>query len=193
MSIHTLCLVCVIVGIAIPLLTILINIVDGFADFVSIDIFHLDFGGDFYIDFLPLSVNSLCLWALLFGAIGLLLEHRLAFIWIIVIGVGIGYIAAVVLQSSISRLKKVENYAADKDEVLLREGTVSNRIPENGVGAVSIQMSSGSNVSYPARSFDGHAINQDVKVKIDGFKGDYLIVRSSNYLEEKYDSTDVGA
>ena len=70
------------------------------------------------------------------------------------------------LQSAIKRLKKIENFAAEKEEILLRTGIVSNMIPVNGVGAVSVQLSTGSNVSYPAKSVDGEEIKQDKKVSI---------------------------
>ena len=60
---------------------------------------------------------------------------------LIVIGIAAGYICAVILQSIIKRLKKVENFAAEKSEILLSRGTVSNAIPKDGVGAVSILLS----------------------------------------------------
>ena len=47
---------------------------------------------------------------------------------LIVIGIVAGYICAVILQSIIKRLKKVENFAAEKSEILLSRGTVSNDI-----------------------------------------------------------------
>lgn len=183
---HTICLACMIIGIAIPFCSIVLNLFDGFADFISIDLLQLDFGGDFYLDFLPFSVNSICLGALLFGGFGLLFEHKMPFVALVIVGILIAYVAAVILQSAVGRLKRIENFAADKSEILLREGVVSNTIPKDGVGAVSVETSSGSNVSYPAKAFDGKEIRQDKKVKILRFEGDYLIVQSSTYLEEKY-------
>ncbi|MDO5403426.1 MAG: hypothetical protein Q4F11_08295 [Eubacteriales bacterium] len=185
---HTICLACMVIGIIIPFLSIVLNLFDGFADFISIDLLQLDFGGDFYLDFLPFSVNSICLGALLFGGFGFLFENKLPFPVLIVIGLVIAYIAAVILQSAVGRLKRIENFAADKNEILMREGIVSNTIPNGGVGAVSIKISTGSNVSYPAKAYDGKEIRQDKKVKIVQFDGDYVIVQSSTYLEDKYDA-----
>ena len=162
---HTICITCIIIGILIPFCSIVLNLFDGFVDFVSIDVLQLEFGQDMILDFLPFSINSLCLWSLIFGCLGLILDGRL---------------------SAIKRLKKVENFAADKEELLLRKGIVSNTIPENGVGAISIQLSTGTNVSYPARSIDGKAIRQDKEVNILRFDGDYVIVQSTSYLEDKY-------
>ena len=104
----------------------------------------------------------------------------------IVIGIVAGYICAVILQSIIKRLKKVENFAAEKSEILLSRGTVSNAIPKGGVGAVSILLSTGSNVTYPAKAEDGEPIKQDKEVNILRFDGDYIIVESTSRLEDKY-------
>lgn len=183
---HTVCIACIIIGILIPFCSIVLNLFDGFVDFISIDVFQLEFGQDFVLDFLPFSINSLCLWSLIFGCTGIIFESKLSSTAIIIIGVAAGYICAVVLQSAIKRLKKIENFAADKSEMLLRTGIVSNKIPANGVGAVSVQLSTGSNVSYPAKSADGKAIKQDKEVDILRFEGDYVIVQSTSHLEDKY-------
>ncbi len=183
---HTICIACIIIGILIPFCSIVLNLFDGFVDFVSIDVLQLEFGQDMILDFLPFSINSLCLWSLIFGCLGLILDGRLSETTIIIIGFIAGYICAVALQSAIKRLKKIENFAADKEELLLRKGIVSNTIPENGVGAISVQLSTGTNVSYPARSIDGKAIKQDKEVNILRFDGDYVIVQSTSYLEDKY-------
>lgn len=183
---HTIYIACIIIGILIPFCSIVLNLFDGFVDFVSIDLFELEFGQDVVLDFLPFSLNSLCLWSLIFGSLGLILEGRLPEMVVIIIGLVSGYICAVALQSGIKRLKKIENFAADKDEMLLRTGIVSNMIPKNGVGAISVQLSTGSNVSYPAKSADGEEIKQDKEVSILRFDGEYVIVESTSHLEDKY-------
>ena len=63
---------------------------------------------------------------------------------------------------------------------------MSNAIPKGGVGAVSILLSTGSNVSYPAKAVDGVPIKQDKEVNILRFDGDYIIVESTSRLEDKY-------
>lgn len=183
---HTICLACIIIGILIPFLTIVLNIFDGFVDFVSIDFFQLDIDGDFFVDFLPLSVNSLCLWALLFGCFGFVCEGKLPFVLVIVIGLLIGYVGAVILQSMIGKLRKIESYAPDKEELLMKNGVVSNAITENGMGAVSVITTSGTSVSYPAKSFDNNPIVQDKEVEIIEVHNEYVIVRSLTYMEDKY-------
>ena len=164
----------------------MLNLFDGFVDFISIDIFQLEFGSDMVLDFLPFSINSLCLWALVFGCTGMIFNGKLSEPALIVIGIVAGYICAVILQSIIKRLKKVENFAAEKSEILLSRGTVSNAIPKGGVGAVSILLSTGSNVTYPAKTEDGEPIKQDKEVNILRFDGDYIIVESTSRLEDKY-------
>ena len=183
---HTICIACIIIGILIPFCSIVLNLFDGFVDFISIDVFQLEFGHDLVLDFLPFSINSLCLWSLIYGCLGLILEGRLSETAVIIIGIISGYICAVALQSAIKRLRKIENYAAEKEEILLGTGVVSNMIPDNGVGAVSVQLSTGSNVSYPAKSADGRCIKQDKKVNILRFDGDYVYVESTSHLEDKY-------
>lgn len=184
---HTVCVVCLAVGIVIPLIGVVLNLFDGFVDFLTIDFLQIDIGGDVSLDLLPLSINSLCLWSLLFGGFGLLFENNLPIWALILIGLIIGYIAAVALQFMVKKLKHVENFAAEKDEILLSEAICSNAIPKDGVGAVSVHVSTGSTLSYPAKSFDGNPVAQNKKVKIISFNKDYVIVQSETYLEEKYD------
>ena len=38
---NTICIACIIIGILIPFCSIVLNLFDGFVDFISIDIFHL--------------------------------------------------------------------------------------------------------------------------------------------------------
>ena len=164
---NTICIACIIIGILIPFCSIVLNLFDGFVDFISIDIFQLE-------------------WALVFGCTGMIFNGKLSEPALIVIGIVAGYICAVILQSIIKRLKKVENFAAEKSEILLSRGTVSNAIPKGGVGAVSILLSTGSNVTYPAKAEDGEPIKQDKEVNILRFDGDYIIVESTSRLEDKY-------
>lgn len=70
---HTICMACIIIGILIPFCSIVLNLFDGFVDFISIDVLQLEFGQDMILDFLPFSINSLCLWSLIFGSLGLIL------------------------------------------------------------------------------------------------------------------------
>lgn len=51
---------------------------------------------------------------------------------------------------------------------------------------MSILLSTGSNVTYPAKAEDGEPIKQDKEVNILRFDGDYIIVESTSRLEDKY-------
>ena len=51
---------------------------------------------------------------------------------------------------------------------------------------MSILLSTGSNVTYPAKTEDGEPIKQDKEVNILRFDGDYIIVESTSRLEDKY-------
>lgn len=48
---NTICIACIIIGILIPFCSIVLNLFDGFVDFISIDIFQLEFGSDMVLDF----------------------------------------------------------------------------------------------------------------------------------------------
>ena len=95
---NTICIACIIIGILIPFCSIVLNLFDGFVDFISIDIFQLEFGSDMVLDFLPFSINSLCLWALVFGCTGMIFNGKLSEPALIVIGI--------VAQEVILRLKQ---------------------------------------------------------------------------------------
>ena len=87
---NTICIACIIIGILIPFCSIVLNLFDGFVDFISIDIFQLEFGSDMVLDFLPFSINSLCLWALVFGCTGMIFNGKLSEPALIVIGIVAG-------------------------------------------------------------------------------------------------------
>lgn len=167
--------ICLIIGIMIPLLSLFGNFMHGVIDFISFDFFHIDIGG-WEIDFLPLSINSLCLWTLLFGGIGNILDGRYSTIKVNCISFASGYAAAFLLQILINKLKKVKNLSIDKSDILTKQAVVSNSILENRIGAVCIQLDNGSNVTYPAKSATGEPILQGLVVIIIGEDGECLVV-----------------
>ena len=55
---HTICMACIIIGILIPFCSIVLNLFDGFVDFISIDVLQLEFGQDMILDFLPFPLTA---------------------------------------------------------------------------------------------------------------------------------------
>lgn len=178
-------IICIIVGFSIPLIIAFFNVIDGFADFVAFDFLNLDIG-DVQIDFLPLSVNSLCLASLIFGGSGYLLSQKFSLLTSNIAAGLLAYIMAVILQSCISRLKKYENLSIDESILLISKGVIQNKIPANGYGSVCIKLPNSSNVSYPAKSQDGSEIPQGTVVEIVEFSRSRLIVKPADSLERKY-------
>lgn len=178
-------IICIMVGIAIPLIIAVFNVIDGFVDFFAFDCFNLDIG-DMEFDFLPLSLNALCLASLIFGGTGYLLSQKFSLLTANIAAGLIAYISAVILQSSVSHLKKYENLSIDESILLLCKGVVQNKIPAGGYGSVCINLPNSSNVSYPAKSEDGSEIPQDTIVSIVAFDRNQLIVKPEDSLEQKY-------
>lgn len=55
---NTICIACIIIGILIPFCSIVLNLFDGFVDFISIDIFQLEFGSDMVLDFCHFQLTA---------------------------------------------------------------------------------------------------------------------------------------
>ena len=169
-------LICLIVGILVPLIGIVFDLFDGFFDFVSFDLLELEFA-DFDIDFLPLSANAVSMGLILFGGVGLLLARRLPVYQVNLAGGFSGYGGAVLLQSGIRFLRKRQGLAQSRDAMLGRNGRVVNAIPKGGYGSVILESRGSSGVSYQARSEDGEPIAQDVQVELVEIKGTCAVVR----------------
>lgn len=183
---NTVYFICMAAGILLPLCTMILNVVDGFMDFVSFDLLDISIG-DFELSLLPLSLNSLCLSFLLFGLTGFLLDGKLPAAAVCTIGITTGYLAAVLLQSLIHKVRKYETTAISETELLLHDGEVANTIPANGFGAVKVNISNESSPVYPAKSATGESIRQNTIVEILSMTDGVLSVRPSDWLERKYD------
>lgn len=182
--------VCIIVGFAIPLLTLVFGgllEVDGFDG----DIDGLDFGfdlplGDVCICFLPLSVHSICTGLLLFGVMGKILDGTLSPWLLLLIALIVGYCGAVVIQSLIRTLKRVEHTTYSKDQLLLFDGHIVNTVVAGGFGSVSVSTMDGITRSFPAKAENPtQVIRQGTQVTIVAFDGNTAIVKKKD-IGEKY-------
>lgn len=186
----TVYIACLIIGIVVPLLSILCDFFDGVGDLFDADFDFPDLPiGDFHIALLPVSANSICGGLLLFGVLGLVLQNAsvLTILWINIIAIAGGYLAGIMIQTMINKLRKVECTAMKEDELLLFDAFVVNAIPEKAMGSISITIPGSSSVSYPAKSMEGERIPQSKQVVIDHFEKGIAMVRPIDYLEQKYE------
>lgn len=189
--------VCMVIGFVIPLITLVFGslfdgVLDGLSWLDSITSVDLDFGidfGDFDICFLPFSVQSICAGLLVFGAAGKVLEGGvLATAAVIAIAVVFGYVVAVLVQTLIRRLKRVENTTYSTDELLLYDAKVVNTIVKGGFGSISITTNDGITTNYPAKAEDPDiVIRQNSLVNVVEFQNNVAIVAEKDLLEKKYD------
>lgn len=142
-------IVCMIIGIALPLLSLVFDFLDSAFDFLALEFLDLDLG-DFTISFLPLSMNSLCMASLAFGTVSLLLSELDIVKRHIIAGV-IAYILAVFIQSIINYLKKNSMDADMIDSILERKCFVCNKIKSNGFGSIVCKADGKSDINITAK------------------------------------------
>ncbi len=106
---------------------------------------------------LPTSAMALSTLAIVFGAVGSIMTYKgVTGIITFIVSIIIGYVAAVIVQSFIRTLKKiqVENTGVDEEELLLYDGTIVDTILPGQLGTVSFLTLKNIRVSYPARCAD---------------------------------------
>lgn len=190
--------ICMIVGIGIPLLSLVLGsifdfldgIFDGIANiFDGLDL-DFDFGfdlGDFHIALLPISFQSICAGVLIFGTVGKLTFTGTNYLFANVVAGVSGYVAALAVQTLINKLKKVEHKAKSKEELMYCDTMVTNTILAGGFGAVRIKTEDGS-LSYPAKALDNsETIKQDTPVYIIRFEKNVAIVKKARHAEKLED------
>lgn len=162
-------LICLVIGLVIPLISVVCNLFDGFID-MSFDFLDIDIG-DFTISFLPLSINSICMALLWFGGLGMILTDctSLSPIVINIIGGAVGYVNAVSLQTLIKTLKRVNNPAESEDMMLARRGRVVTSIEPNHYGSVILSIEGSSDVQYTAKNIDTCVLTIHDEVYVDSF------------------------
>ncbi len=124
----------------------------------AVDSPELDPGSVLSIGLLPTSLMSLSALAITFGAVGsvMTLLGRGSILTIVVAAIT-GYIAAVIVQTIIKTLKRIQkrNYGINENELLMYDGKVVDTILPGQLGTVSFNTLKDVHVSYPARCADG--------------------------------------
>lgn len=101
------------------------------------------------------------------------------------IGAGVlGYLAAIVIQALISKLKHTQNTTYTKEQLVMSDARVVNTIVAGGYGSISITTLDGITVTFPAKAEDNQLlIKQDVMVSIVQFDKNTAIVRLKELIE----------
>ncbi|MFT4146620.1 MAG: hypothetical protein QM644_19425 [Mobilitalea sp.] len=126
---------------------------DGGPDIVDTPQVTIESGHMISIGLLPTSFHALSAFAIIFGAVGAVMTLK-SIPTIITLPVGLvsGYLVAVLAQTVLQTLKKIQtkNYAVDENELLLYEGVVVDTILPGQLGTVSFLTLEEIRVSYPA-------------------------------------------
>ncbi len=126
---------------------------DASPDVVDVPQVTIESGSMISVGLLPTSFHALSAFAIIFGAVGAVMTLK-SIPTIITLPVGLvsGYLVAVLAQTILQTLKKIQtrNYAVDENELLLYEGVVVDTILPGQLGTVSFLTLEEIRVSYPA-------------------------------------------
>lgn len=188
--------ICLFAGVCIPLLSLIIGgifdifegVLDGILDLVDlgigIDISIGICGIDFCI--LPFSLQCLSAGAVVFGGIGKIMYNGHNLILVNIVAGVSGYLVAVLFQSLIHRLKKIENTTYAKEDLVLFDAKVINSIVKGGFGSVSVTTLDGITTKYPAKALNKEDyIKQDTIVRIDHFDKNIAYVKVKDADEDE--------
>lgn len=135
----------------------------------------IEIGGDidsfFSIGLFPSSLMSLSALAITFGATGGIMSHMgKGKIITFIAAIALGYIVAVIVQTIIKTLKRIQerHYGINENEILLYNGKVVDTILPGQLGSVSFYTLKNVMVSYPAKCSDENIkleVGRIVKVK----------------------------
>lgn len=106
---------------------------------------------------LPASSMALSTLAIVLGMIGSIMTYKgVAGIITLPVAIAAGYVAAVIVQSFIKTLRRiqVDNTGIDEKELILYDGTVVDTILPGQLGTVSFLTLKNIRVSYPAKCVD---------------------------------------
>ena len=186
--------VCMIIGFCIPLCSLVLGsvleIFDGLFDGISslFDGLELDFTldiGDLDICIIPFSLQSICAGLLVFGTVGKVVYNGENLLFANVMAAVGGYVAAMVIQTLIRRLKRVDGSPQSKEQLQFSDAKVTNTIVAGGFGAISITKNDGTTLSYPAKAVDStEMIRQETPVYIIRFDKNVAIVKKANVSEQ---------
>ena len=183
--------ICVAIGFGIPFLSFvfgkIFDLFDGIFDGIF-DFFNFDFSfeiGDTSVSFLPFSIQSICGGLLIYGTIGKIFYTGNNAILVNMIAGAFGYLIAIILQTFINKLKKVENTTISMEQLLLYDAKVINTIVANGYGSISVTTLDGITSSYPAKAEEGSiSIRQDSIVSIVRFDKNIAIVKEKDLIKK---------
>lgn len=180
--------ICLVAGFCIPLISLIVGgIFDVFEGIMDGILNLVDFGigvdvsiGICGIDFciLPFSLQCLSAGAVIFGGVGKIMYNGHNLILVNAVAGVSGYLVAVMFQSLIHKLKKIENTTYAKEDLLLFDGKVINSIMKGGYGSVSVTTFDGITTKYPAKALNKEDyIKQDTIVRIDHFDKNIAYVK----------------
>ena len=176
MNVQTIYLTCIIGGIFMLLISIVFSAAGDFFEFADLDfeLFSMDIAG-IDIDFLPVSMKSLCLAATVFGSVSMLLLGQTAVVRHVAAGL-CAYIGAFILQNITGFLKNHQSEAESLESICSRNYIVNIAIPEKGYGSVASTQHDSSVITMTAKSMDGSAISAGTRVSIVEMAGHVAIV-----------------
>lgn len=168
-------IICMIIGFSLLLLSVLGEFLEGlsgaFEAFLNMDI-------NLELVFLPISGVSLCTALITFGGMGLLLHNPF-------IAGGIAYIAAMIVQTIIRRLKKVENEAMNREELYLCDGKIINTVLPGGLGTVEFDNIKGISATFACRTVNREEmLKQNTVVELVDFDGEIAVVKKKDTFTE---------
>lgn len=145
-SLKTLFYCCIAVGLAVPLVSILLGGIGGFLD-LGFDFDGIDFDSPF-----PVSVMGLAFGAVMFGVAGLLCVTALSAAATITVGL----VAGILGQYGISRfvirpLKRNNPQALRMEDLPGMKGTVKLELRQDFTGTIIVLSSIGSQITYSAK------------------------------------------
>jgi len=105
---------------------------------------------------------------------------------VVLIAIGVGYLAAVIMQSFIRTLRKVEHTTINREDLEGCDGHVVNTIIAGGFGSVSVTTFDGITTNYPAKADNPtQVIRQGTIVTIVRVEKNEIVVRPKD-MTEKY-------
>lgn len=146
-----------------------------------------DIDSAFSLGLIPTSLMSLSALAITFGTVGGIMSYkRNGTVITFVAAMIAGYLAAVIVQTIVKSLKKVQkrNYGTGEYELLLYDGKIVDTILPGKLGSVSFLTLKNERISYPAK-----CVNENMKlatgkiVKAIEIKNGIFIVEAKNKYE----------
>jgi len=188
--------ICLVVGICIPLFSLILGGIFDFFEGILDGIFNLmDIGigvdiciGICGIDFclLPFSLQCLSAGSVVFGGVGKILYHGQNLVFSNTIAGISGYFVAVLMQTLVHKLKHIENTTYAKEDLVFFDAKVINSIVKGGFGSISVTTHDGITTKYPAKALGGKDyIKQDTIVVIDHFEKNIAYVRVKESDEDE--------